>query len=154
MRIEELYPYWGNAHQQLLEAVELLTPAQLDAKPYDEARSIRQMVLNLIREERYWIGHLVAGYAIYQPRENDYPDAPALVEALTVTREITARVLEPLSPQGLRAVRTVPPDPATNRPETNMPISRLFWQVVEQEIFVWGQIAQRIADDKPRLPRW
>ena len=69
-----------------------------------------------------------------------------------MTREITTRVMEPFSPPGLRAVRAVPADPAQNRPETNMPVSRLLWQVVEQELPAWGQVMQRLDDFKKASP--
>ena len=151
MRLEELYPFWGYAHQQLVEALEFLTEAQLEYRPHREASSVRDIVLRLIREERYWAGTLIAGYAEYRPLETEHRTAAALIEALTVTREITTRVLEPFSPQGLRAVRAVPADPGQNRPETNMPISRLVWQVVEQELTAWGQVTQRL-DDFRKLP--
>ena len=60
--------------------------------------------------------------------------------------------MEPFAPQGLRAVRTVPADPARNWPETNMPVSRLLWQVVEAELAAWGQVTQRLDDFKKMPP--
>ena len=151
MRLEELYPYWSYVHQQLLERLELLTEAQLEYRPHPETQSVRDIVLRLIREERYWIGTLIAGYAEYRPVEGEHRTAAALIEALTVTREITTRVMEPFSPPGLRAVRAVPADPGRNLPETNMPVSRLIWQVVEQELTAWGQVTQRL-DDLKKVP--
>ena len=68
-----------------------------------------------------------------------------------MAREVTPRVLEPFSSEGLRAVRTVPADPQTNRPETNMPIGRIFWHVLELELTAWGQIMLRL-DDFKKLP--
>ena len=105
----------------------------------------------LIREERYWVGTLIAGYAEYRPLEDEHRTSAQLIEGLTVTREVTTRVMEPFAPQGLRAVRTVPADPARNWPETNMPISRLLWQVIEAELAAWGQVTQRL-DDFKKLP--
>lgn len=148
MRLEELYPFWGYTHQQLLDTLEYLSDAQLEYRPNGDAQSIRDIALDLVRQERYWIGTLIAGYLEYRPVASEHRTAKALIEALTVTREITVRVLEPLSPPGLRAVRTVPADPAQNRPETNMPISRLVWQVVESELAAWGQIQMRLQDFK------
>ena len=152
MRLEELYPYWGHAHQQLLDTLEYLSEAQLEYSPYPETPSVRDIVLRLIREERYWIGTLIAGYAEYRPIDSEHRTRGTLIEGLTVTREITTRVMEPFSPQGLRAVRTVPADPSRNWPETNMPVSRLLWQVIETELASWGQVTQRLDDFKKMPP--
>ncbi len=111
---------------------------------------MRRILLDFIRAERYWIGGLVAGHAEYRPRLEDYPDGKALAEALAATREVTLRVLEPLGLDGLRAVRTVPGDPATNRYETNRPIGWLFWHVLELELILRGQVMQRLEDEKAR----
>ncbi len=148
MTLRELYPYWGDVHQELLETVAALTPAQLEDVPHDDALSIRQIVLQFVRDERHWIGELVAGYAEYRPDRDEYPDGRALVEALAATRDVTRRILEPFSPEGLRAVRRVPGDPAANRHETNAPVSWLFWHVLELELMCSGQVAQRLRDSK------
>lgn len=105
---------------------------------------------NSLRAERFWVGHLVSGFPEYRPLPDDFPDGPSLAEALRATREVTRRVLEPLGPDGLRAVRTVPSDPQTNRHETNMPISGLFWQVLELELICRGRVLQRLEDEKAR----
>jgi hypothetical protein len=136
-----------------LDTLEYLTDAQLEYRPSPQADSIQDIVLRLIREERFWVGSLIAGYAEYRPLEREHRTTGTLIEALTVTREITARVLEPYTPEGLRAVRTVPADPGRNRPETNMPVSRLLWQVVENELAAWGQVTQRMEDSKLLAPQ-
>ncbi len=150
MKLEELYPYWADAHLELVEAVGLLKEWQLDSDPGPGGRSLREIVLDFIRAERYWIGHLVAGYPEYRPRQEDFPEGPSLAEALTATREVTRRVLEPLGTDGLRAVRTVPGDPQINRHETNMPIGGMFWHVLELELLCRGRVLQRLEDEKAR----
>ncbi len=150
MKLSDLYPWWEDSHQELVEAVELLKEWQLETEPGPGGRSLHRILLEFIRAERYWISHLAAGHAEYRPRPEDYPDGKALAEALKATREVTLRVLEPLGPDGLRAVRTVPGDPATNRYETNRPIGWLFWHVLELELICRGQIMQRLEDEKAR----
>lgn len=152
MRLEELYPDWSYRHQQLLETLEYLPDAQLEYRPHPEAESIRDIALRLIREERYWAGTMIAGYEEYRPVAAEHQTGRTLVEALIVAREITARVLEPYSREGLRAVRAVPADPARNQPETNVPVSRLLWNVVEAEIAAWGRISQRLEDARLARP--
>ncbi len=46
----------------------------------------------------------------------------------------------------------MPADPARNRLETNMPVSRLLWQIVETELAAWGQVTQRLQDSKLLAP--
>ena len=150
MKLDELYPYWEAAHDDLIETVALLTEWQLDTEPGPGGRSLRQIILEFVRAERFWVGHLVAGYAEYRPRPGDFPTGKALAEALTAARAVTQRVLDPLGPEGLRAVRTVPSDPATNRHETNTPIGWMLWHVLELELICRGQIMQRIEDEKAR----
>ena len=150
MKLEDLYPWWEDSHQELVEAVELLREWQLEADPGPSGRSLREILLDFLRAERYWIGHLVAGHTEYRPQIEDFPYAKALAEALEASRQITRRVLEPLGPDGLRAVRTVPGDPATNRYETNRPVGWLFWHVLELELILRGQVRQRLEDEKAR----
>ncbi len=150
MKLDELYSYWDTAHQELVETVELLKEWQLDTEPGPGGRSLRQIILDFVRAERFWIGHIVAGFAEYRPRLEDFPDGKALAEALTAARAVTQRVLEPLGPDGLRAVRTVPSDPVTNRHESNTPIGWMFWHVLELELLCRGRVLQRIEDEKAR----
>ena len=149
MRLDELYPYWKDAHEELREALALLTAEQLEARPRDGVPSVRDLALDFLYHERYWVSHLVAGNDYEKPRPDLFPDGRALVEGLSAARQVTALVLEPFSREGLRAVRRVPADPVDNRPETNMPVGWLFWHVLEREIFTWGQIALRLADSAP-----
>ncbi|MGI4787336.1 MAG: DinB family protein [Janthinobacterium lividum] len=150
MTLDELYPYWDDSHQEFVEAVTLLKEWQLDTVPGPGGRSLHQILLDFIRAERYWVGYLVNGFPEYRPQIVDFPDGPALAEALKATRAVTALVLEPFGPDGLRAVRTVPGDPATNRYETNRPVGWLFWQVLELELVCRGQLLQRVEDEKAR----
>jgi uncharacterized damage-inducible protein DinB len=150
VKLDELYPYWQDAHDELLEAVSLLTDDQLGDKPQANTVSIRDILLDLVATERYWVTHLVAGNTYERPRADHHSDAASLVELLTATRQVTMRVLEPFSREGLRAVRHVPNDPQTNRPETNMPVAWLFWHVLEREIFAWGQVQLRLSDARRR----
>ena len=150
MKLDELYPYWGDAHDELLDAVALLTEGQIDARPHPGAKNIRDILLDLVTVERFWITHLVAGNAYERPAADRCRDAASLVEALTAARQVTARVLEPFSREGIRAVRHVPADPQSNRPETNMPIASLVWHVLEREVFAWGQVRLRLDDARGR----
>ncbi len=152
MKLDEIAPYWRGAHEELLETVAMLTPDQLDARPRAGTASVRDILLGLAAAERFWVSHLVAGNAYERPRADQYPDAAALVELLAAARQVTMRVLEPFSREGLRAVRHVPADPQTNRPETNMPVAWLFQHVLEREIFAWGQVRLRLDDEQGRRP--
>jgi uncharacterized damage-inducible protein DinB len=147
MRLADLYPFWDHCHDEFLDAVALLTKEQLDARPFEKALTIRQIVLHFIEAERYWLAHLVGGYAYERPRADSYPDGQALAEAARATRHVTCRVIESLSISGLRAVRCVPADPKLNRPETNMPINWMVWHVMEKELMAWGQVSLRLDDN-------
>lgn len=149
MRLAELYPYWKDAHEDLLDALEPLSGDDLDARPREGAPSIREIALAFLHDERYWVSYLVAGNAYERPRADLLPDGRALVEALTAARQVTELVLAPFTPEGLRAVRRVPADPSANRPETNLPVALLFWHVLERELFAWGQVALRLEDRRP-----
>lgn len=150
MTLDELYPYWEGGHDDFVEAVGLLRDWQLDTDPGPSGRTLREIILEFVRAERYWVGQLVAGYAEYRPRLDDFPDGRSLAEALSAARAQTARVLDPLGRDGLRAVRTMPADPASNRHESNVPISWLFWRVLELELICRGQVRQRLEDEKAR----
>jgi uncharacterized damage-inducible protein DinB len=148
MTIEQLYPYWPDAHQDLCEQLSFLTEEQLDAKPHEKARSIRQTVLRFVNDERWWISHLIARHPVERVNASECATAALLVDALEATREASRRIMETISPEGLRAVRTVPADPEINRPEMNQPVSWLIWHVVESEIACLAQIRLRLEDSK------
>jgi uncharacterized damage-inducible protein DinB len=146
LTLDELYPYWGQAHEDFVERVRLLSAEQVKARPMPGAASVHDVVLRFVTEERFWVSHLVGGNEWETPRPKLFLDGPALAEGLTAARDVTARVLAPLGPAGLRAVRRVPADAHTNRMESNMPIGLLFWHVVERELYAWGQVQLRLDD--------
>jgi len=156
MRTDELYPYWNEVHEDLIDAIGYLDEDQVDDTPHDGARSIKQLVLKFIETERFYAQHLAGGYAYERPSPSAYVDGKALVDLLTATREVTGRVLDPLTAAGLRSVRTVPGDPAENTSDTNMPVAWLLWHVMEREIQCLGQVALRLADVKSKKSssRW
>ena len=147
MTIHELYPYWGDAHEELLLVLERIDEAGWEDKPpHAGARSIRQIVLHMIQNERFWIGHIAQNGPVPQVLSSDYPTKQALIEGLHAAREATIRYLDMLKYESLRAVRTIPADPDNNIPESNMPLSWVIWHVMEHEIYHWGQIALRSLD--------
>jgi len=155
MRTDELYPYWNEVHEELIEAVEYLDEDQVDERPHDGAQSIKQLVLKFVEVEREYAQHLAGGFAYERPSAAAHVDGKAIADLLTTTREVTARVLDPLTTAGLRSVRAVPGDPAENRPDTNMPVAWLLWHVMEREIQCLGQVTLRLADIKnKKTSRW
>jgi uncharacterized damage-inducible protein DinB len=148
MKLSDLYPYWAGAHDELLTTLHALDKERLNYKPVPGTPTIRQLALQLLEDERFWIAHLVAGFDTETPRPADFRTGAALAEALAAQRLITARALEPFGALGLKSVRTVPADALPNRPEANMPVGWLFWHVLERELMAWGQIQQRLEEAK------
>lgn len=155
MRTDELYPYWPEVHDDLIERLEYLTDEHVDLRPTDGTDSIKQIVLKFVETERFYAQHLAGGFDWERPSPSTYIDGPGLVELLRATREITERVTDPLTSAGLRSVRAVPGDPAENRPDTNMPVGWLLWHVLEREIECLGQVTLRLKDARAKKPgRW
>ena len=76
MTLDELYPYWDDSHQEFVDTVEGLREWQLESVPGPSGRSLHQILLDFIRAERYWVGHLVNGFPEYRPQQAaDFPDA-------------------------------------------------------------------------------
>ena len=146
MKLSELYPYWAEAHDELLTTLRDLDAERLNFKPLPGAPTVRQLALQLLADERFWIAHLVAGFDVETPRPADFRTGAALAEALDAQRSITARALEGFGVLGLKAVRTVPADALPNRPQANMPVGWLFWHLLERELMVWGQVQARLED--------
>lgn len=147
MTIPELYPYWSDAHEELMLELQRLDETRWDDKPAHLAGgSVRQLVLHLIQSERFWIGRVAQGGPMPQIQGSDYPTKQALIEGFRAAREATIRYLDMLKYESLRAVRTIPADTENNIPESNMPLSWVIWHVMEHEIYHWGQIALRSLD--------
>lgn len=148
MRLTELYPYWADTHDELLERLRVLTQDRLDFKPYSGTPSIRQIAVAQLGLERQSIAGLAAGFDTEPVRLGQYPDGKALAEGLAAQRVVTERALEPLTAAGLRAVRLVPADQSSGRAEANMPIAWIVWHVLERERMAWGQILLRLDEYK------
>ncbi len=146
MKLSDLYPYWDDAHDELLTTLHALDNERLNYKPMAGTSTVRQLALQLLADERFWVAHLVAGFDIETPRAGDFRNGQALAEALQAQRSVTARALESFGVLGLKAVRTVPADALPNRPQANMSVGWLFWHVLERELMVWGQVQQRLEE--------
>jgi len=152
MRTDTLYPYWDLIHSELIDEVSLFTPEQMEAFPHPSSPSLRQIVVGFAVLERFQIGHLIGGYKFDRPVTAEYRTAAQLVDLLTTTREITDRVLAPINDSSLRSVRTLPASVELNRPETNVTVAWLVWDVLQHEIRCLGRIKQRF-DDQDWRPR-
>jgi len=146
MRAETLYPYWDLIHTELLDEVSLFTPEQIEAAPNSSSQSLRQIVVNFAALERFQIGHLVGGHRYDRPVTAEYVTSAQLVDLLTTTRQITDRVLGPLNAVSLRSVRTLPASVELNRPESNVAVGWLIWDVLQHEVRCVGRIKQRFED--------
>ncbi|HEY3331352.1 MAG TPA: DinB family protein [Capsulimonadaceae bacterium] len=146
MRMTELYPYWSDAHDEMIELLEWLPVAVWDYRPDANVRSIRQIALHLLDRERFWIVHLAQEGAWDRPLPRDFATPDLLIEGLVAMRKQTQLYVESLKPEMLRAVRSIPTDADTNSPATNRPISWLIWQVLQHEMYHFGQIQMRRYD--------
>lgn len=146
MRADTLYPYWDAIHTELIDEVSLFTLEQMEAVPHASSQSLRQMVVSFAALERFQVGHLVGGHKYDRPVTAEYLAAVQLIDLLITTRQITDRVLGPLNDASLRSVRTLPADVELNRPETNVTVAWLIWDVLQHEIRCLGRIKQRFDD--------
>ena len=146
MQLNELYPFWGDIHQDLIDTIESLTEQQLAMRPAPPLPSVTEIVIEFVTEVRFYVGRLIGGNEYEAPRRSDYETVRALIDLLNATRELEQVVMAPFSREGLRAVRAVPADPKQNRPESNMTVAWLIWHAMEREIYHYGRIRQRIQD--------
>jgi len=152
MRSDVLYPFWDAIHTELIDEVSLFTLEQMEAVPHHASQSLRQIIVAFAALERFQIGHLVGGHRYDRPVTAEYETAVQLVDLLTTTRQITDRVLGPINAASLRSVRTLPASVELNRPETNVTVAWLIWDVLQHEIRCLGRIKQRF-DDQDWRPR-
>lgn len=148
MTLAALYPFWPDTHEELRERVAVMGGDTLNFKPSAGTSSIRQLVLLHLHFEREWIAGIVAGYLIETPRASSLQTGGALAEAMAAQRLLTARVLEPLTEAGLRAVRTVPADMVPGRPEANHSIGWMFWCLLERDLALYGQVQLRMEEER------
>ena len=146
MRTDTLYPYWEMIHLELLDEVSMFTPEQIEAAPNAGSQSLRQIVVGFAAQERFQIAHLVGGNRYDRPATSEYVTSADLLDLLKTTRQITDRVLEPISKTSLASVRTLPANLELNRHATNVPVAWLIWDVLHQEITCLGRIRQRFED--------
>ncbi len=144
MTTEDLYPYWDDVHDEMIELLEWLPIAAWEYRPQtQDARSVRQIVLHLIEQERFWMVHLAQEGPWERPAPADFRTPATLIEGLRATRAQTKLFVSGLKSESLKGVRAVPTDAVSNMPATNRQIAWLIWQVVQHEIYHWGQIQAR-----------
>jgi uncharacterized damage-inducible protein DinB len=141
MKASDLYPYWEEIHEDLIESLSWLPEEILDFKPLgSQQRSIRQLVGHMIDRERYWIVKIVQGLDSEPIKASNLANGELLIETVEATRARTLLLIDSLEPPMLSAVRVAPADSQTNEPETNRQIAWFIWQVVQNEIYHFGQI--------------
>lgn len=148
-----MYPYWEVVHGEFLDFVGLLTEHQIQETPLSGGHSLGQIIVTFAALERFQIAHLIGGHRYDRPVRAEYDGGDQLVELLSVTREITDRVLLPMNAASLRSVRTLPASIERNRPETNVPVTWLVWDVLQEEIRCLGKVSQRFEDQGWRRAR-
>lgn len=144
MTVESLYPFWDGVHDDIVEALDWLPAEAWEYRPAGmDMRSIRQIVLHMIDMERFWMVHLAQEGPWERPAPADFRTPELCREGLIAVRNQTRLYVAMLKPESLMTVRTVPVDVETNTPSTNRTIGWLLWQVVQHEIYHWGQIQMR-----------
>ena len=146
MKLTDLYPYWSDTHDELIELLEWLPLPIWDYRPDINVRSVRQIAQHLIDRERFWIVHVAQEGPWERALATDFSTPELLVEGLVAVRKQTTNYVHSLKPDMLRAVRNVPTDFETNSPATNRPISWIIWQVLQHEMYHFGQIQMRRFD--------
>jgi hypothetical protein len=146
MRLETLYPYWDLIHTELLDEVALFTQEQIEEVPQLGSHNLRQIVVSFAALERFQMGHLVGGHRYDRPVTAEYETTEQLLDLLTATRQITDRVMCSLNAASLKSVRTLPANVELNRPESNVSVAWLIWDVMQHEIRCVGRVKQRFED--------
>ena len=157
MRTDELYPYWDDLHDDLMDLLVSSDEARWTMKPaHQTGLNIRQIVHRLIQSEHDWIGQIAQGFPRVEYPIREFPDKESLLDEFRAARAATKYYLATLKPEGVRAVRAIPYDPVTNVPETNRSIAWILWQIVQQEIFYYGQISaptSRLGNKAQIMPK-
>jgi uncharacterized damage-inducible protein DinB len=96
MKLDDLFPYWGDVRETIKDAVRGLDPEILDASPGKEVESMGALLRKLIYTERFWIGQVIKGEGSVS--ESDYsrenlPTAEEIVEQLEESRRATEEYL-------------------------------------------------------------
>ncbi len=109
MTAKELFPYWDDARDLLIQAVERLDDDHLDWRPPELPRSIRDILWHLAETESQWQS-ILGGRGESQEQQSAPPmdDALPLHEILHTMEDIhrrTQRILEEMSADDVLATR-------------------------------------------------
>jgi uncharacterized damage-inducible protein DinB len=146
MTTRDIYPFWPETHQDLIDCLLYIKPEQWDNKAaYADAGSIRQIVTDLIRFERLWTVQILMGRIDHIQTMYSKMSTDELLSELNSARASTEHFLNTKSIESLREVRVAPADPFTNQPETNVPIAWIIWHILENELISFGKIKLRLS---------
>jgi len=103
-----------DCHNNILEALEGLTPAALDWTPGADMNSTCVLVFHLTGAERYWIGDVATQDSIERDRDAEFRvhdvEIDALKNRLANNLEYARNMLDKMSLQDLEASRVRPSD--------------------------------------------
>lgn len=101
-----------NCHNDILRALDGLTPAALDWTPGPDMNSISVLVFHLTGAERFWIGDVAAQEPSNRIRDEEFKvkslDSDALKKRIEDTLEYSRVALKKMNLQDLELVRTLP----------------------------------------------
>lgn len=143
---DDLYPYWASVHEEYVDFLLAVSSEELSRRVAGAGASIQTLVVRSAVEERFLTGSVILRNPLDPINVGDYADAPSLIELLKATRHQTERALAPLTPAGLRSVRTLPANPAVNQHEANVTINWIVWKIMQIEIEAYSMVKLRWKD--------
>jgi uncharacterized damage-inducible protein DinB len=136
MKLGDLFPFWEDVRETIVDAVCGLDPESLDATPAKEVGSIGSLLRDLIYLERYWIGQVVSGAGT--AKRSDYsrsalPTTEVIIDEMGTVRAETELLLARMSARDLERHFAVP-DGRT------MSLLSILWVLFMDELHCRGQI--------------
>jgi len=154
MKLEDLYPYWPAAHEELVDKLRYIDDAAWEAAPLGPGfGSIRLLVQRYINFERHWMIEIVQGRKAEAVTASMLHGREDYISEFKSVRAATDHYLAALPSDALRSVRTAPADPVINEIERNVPLSWILWRLMEEELMTFGQIRALVDYSKPRMQR-
>jgi len=132
-----LIAHWEQVRTGLIETVSKFRDEELDWKPFEASRTVREMMLHIAHEERIEFGYGISQEISEFPPEYDadaYPTVSSIQAALELVHERTRRHLATLDDDAVGRVITTPRGVSNRRLE-------LIGHVIEHEIHHRGELS-------------
>jgi uncharacterized damage-inducible protein DinB len=137
MKLDDLFSHWKVVRRGLVESIDMFTDEELAYRPYQDSRSVGEIMLHIANAEEGWFGYVLKKQGDAWPGHaslDQYPTRKAIKSLLEQVHKGTTAYLAGLNISALDNVVALPWGGEVS-------IGYVIWHVIEHEIHHRGELS-------------